>query len=452
MRNSGDGDADDEPIYKALPMPTVARMFKRFLTLVAGVALGAALVESWPRIAAAWNFWPDRGLSRASARVREVMRLVHENHVDPSASAYDRLAREALHGMVESLDAHSEFLEKDSRAGFEEDLSGEFGGVGIQVETRQNRIIVIAPTAGGPGERAGIRRGDEIIGIDGRAAESGGLDGVVSRLRGPPGTRVEVKLLRPATRASLTVTVTREVIRVESVRGARLIGDGVGYLQLTEFTDHTGTQFRGALEELLKQGAHSLVLDLRNNPGGVLEAAVEVAEVFFRKGELVVFTQGRSGRDREELRATTEGAPVLRPMAVLVNSGSASAAEIVAGALKDTGRAVIVGERTFGKGSVQTIFPLDGGEGVRLTTAHYFTPGGEIIHERGVTPHVEVVMTPEEDAVLSRQRARPDLADPVEFKARFGQEPVADRQLETALAMLEGLRLAGGRGSGPVTP
>jgi len=303
---------------------------------------------------------------------------------------------------------------------------------------------------GGPGERAGIQRGDEILSIDGRAAEAGGLDSVVSRLRGPPGTRVEVKLLRPATRANLSVTVTREVIRVESVRGARLLGDGVGYLQVTEFTDHTGAQFRRALEELLTQGAHSLVLDLRNNPGGVLEAAVEVAEVFFRKGELVVYTQGRSARDREELRATTEGAPVLRPMAVLVNAGSASAAEIVAGALKDTGRAVIVGERTFGKGSVQTIFPLDGGEGVRLTTAHYFTPGGETIHERGVTPHAEVVMTPEEDARLARQRARPDLSEPAEFKARFGQEPIADRQLETALAMLEGLRVAGGRSPGPV--
>jgi carboxyl-terminal processing protease len=427
-------------------------MFKRILTLAAGVALGAALVESWPRVAAAWNFWPDRGLSRASSRVREVMRLVHEHHVDPGAAAYDRLAREALHGMVESLDAHSEFLEKDSRAGFEEDLSGEFGGVGIQVETRQNRIIVIAPTAGGPGERAGIQRGDEILSIDGRAAEAGGLDNVVSRLRGAPGTRVEVRLLRPATRANLSVTVTREVIRVESVRGARLIGDGVGYLQVTEFTDHTGTQFRRALEDLLTQGANSLVLDLRNNPGGVLEAAVEVAEVFFRKGELVVYTQGRSARDREDLRATTEGAPVSRPMAVLVNSGSASAAEIVAGALKDTGRAVVVGERTFGKGSVQTIFPLDGGEGVRLTTAHYFTPGGETIHERGVTPHVEVVMTPEEDARLARQRARPDLADPAEFKARFGQEPITDRRPAAAPRASPTPSPVGGRAAGVGTP
>ncbi|MCE2863489.1 MAG: hypothetical protein RIR76_3097 [Verrucomicrobiota bacterium] len=426
-------------------MPTVARMFKRILTLAAGIVLGAALVEAWPRVAAAWNFWPDRELARASSRVREVMRLVHEHHVDQGAAAYDRLAREALHGMVESLDAHSEFLEKDSRAGFEEDLSGEFGGIGIQVETRQNRIVVIAPVAGGPGERAGIQRGDEILSIDGRTAGPGALDGVVGRLRGPPGTRVLVGLVRPATRENLSLTLTRELIRIESVRGARLIAGGVGYVQVTDFTDHTGAQFRRALEDLLARGARSLVIDLRNNPGGVLEAAVEVAEPFFRKGELVVYTQGRSARDRENLLAAAEGEPLALPMAVLVNAGSASAAEIVAGALKDTGRAVVVGERTFGKGSVQTVFPLDGGEGVRLTTAHYFTPGGDTIHERGVTPHVEVVMTPEEDAMLARQRARPDLASPADFKARFGEEPVTDRQLEAALAMLEGLRLFDGR-------
>ena len=422
-------------------MPTVARMFKRILTLAAGIVLGAALVEAWPRVAAAWNFWPDRELARASSRVREVMRLVHEHHVDQGAAAYDRLAREALHGMVESLDAHSEFLEKDSRAGFEEDLSGEFGGIGIQVETRQNRIVVIAPVAGGPGERAGIQRGDEILSIDGRTAGPGALDGVVGRLRGPPGTRVLVGLVRPATRENLSLTLTRELIRIESVRGARLIAGGVGYVQVTDFTDHTGAQFRRALEDLLARGARSLVIDLRNNPGGVLEAAVEVAEPFFRKGELVVYTQGRSARDRENLLAAAEGEPLALPMAVLVNAGSASAAEVVTGALKDTGRAVVVGERSFGKGSVQSVFKLKNGEGLRLTTARYYTPGGVSIHEKGIAPHVEIVMTAEEDRKLGRQRARSDITDPQEFKERFGFERIEDRQLQAALDVLKGVRL-----------
>jgi carboxyl-terminal processing protease len=220
-----------------------------------------------------------------------------------------------------------------------------------------------------------------------------------------------------------------------------VLDDGIGYVQLTEFSDHTAEQFRQALESLLKQGIASLIIDLRNNPGGLLDSAVEVAEPFFRKNELIVYTKGRKPSDREEFRATSAGPPISIPLAVLINAGSASAAEIVTGALKDTGRAIIVGERSFGKGSVQSVFKLERGEGLRLTTARYYTPGGVSIHERGITPHVEVVMTPEEDTKLARQRGRPDLTDSKEIKERFGFEPVADRQLETAIAMLKGVRL-----------
>jgi carboxyl-terminal processing protease len=225
------------------------------------------------------------------------------------------------------------------------------------------------------------------------------------------------------------------------VRGVRVLDDGIGYVQVTEFSEQTGTQFRHALADLLQAGINSLVIDLRNNPGGLLEAAVEVAEPFFGHGELMVYTQGRKPADREEFRCEVNGGPLGLPVAVLINAGSASAAEIVAGALKDAGRAVLVGERSFGKGSVQTVFKLENGEGLRLTTARYFTPSGAMIHERGITAHVEVVMTPDEDAKLAQQRSRSDITDPEEFRARFGFAPVADRQLETALAMLKGARL-----------
>ncbi len=427
-------------------MATFAGMFKRILILASGTLLGLALAVAGGRVAASWSLWPNRELSRNAGYVKEVMRLVNEHYVDPSAVPYDRLAREALHGMVEALDPHSEFLEKDLHQEFEEDITGEFGGIGIQVETRQNRVVVIAPLAGTPGERAGIQRGDEIVRIDGRGVESGeNLDSIVARLRGKPRSIVAIELFRPSTQARLSLTVAREVIKIESVRGVRVMEDGCGYVQLTEFSEHTARQFRRALEDLLRQGVQGLVLDLRNNPGGLLEAAVEVAEPFFRQNELIVYTQGRKPADREEFRAEAEGRPVSLPLAVLINAGSASAAEIVAGALKDAGRAVVVGERSFGKGSVQTIFKLENGEGLRLTTARYFTPSGVSIHEKGITPHVEVVMTPEEDTVLSRQRDRPDLTDPVEFKARFGVAPVVDRQLEAAVAMLRGVRLLGGR-------
>jgi carboxyl-terminal processing protease len=427
-------------------MATVARMFKRILTLAAGVLLGVVLAVGGLRLAAAWNLFPSRELSKTATYVRDVMRLVHENYVDEKAASYEALSRQALHGMIEALDPHSEFLEQKDNAEFEEDLTGEFGGVGVQVETRNNRIVVIAPLVGGPSERAGIQRGDEIVSIDGKPVEtSGDVDGIVSQLRGKPRTRVTVGLFRPAKQQTLTVTLVREIIKIESVRGVKLLDDGIGYVQLTEFSDHTGEQFRRALDQLLLQGANSLIIDLRNNPGGVLDAAVAVAEPFFKKGELIVYTKGRKPEDRENFRSELEGAPVVLPIAVLINEGSASAAEIVTGALKDTARAIVVGERSFGKGSVQSVFKLDRGEGMRLTTARYYTPSGATIHERGITPHVEVVMTAEEDTKLARQRSRADITDPKEFKDRFGFEPIVDRQLDTAIAMLKGVRPFGDR-------
>jgi carboxyl-terminal processing protease len=225
------------------------------------------------------------------------------------------------------------------------------------------------------------------------------------------------------------------------VSAARVLSDGIGYIQLTQFTERTGEEFINALNKLNEQGMSSLVLDLRNNPGGLLDAAVAVAEPFFKKGELIVYTQGRQPADRETFRAEVDEEPLGMPVAVLINAGSASAAEIVAGALKDTGRAVIVGERSFGKGSVQSIFRLKNGEGLRLTTARYYTPSGVTIHEKGVAPNVEVVMTPEDDNKLRLQRARDDVKDPTEFKERFGFEPIEDRQLQAALDVLRGVRL-----------
>ena len=427
-------------------MPTVDGMFKRILTLASGAVLGLAFGVIGLRVAAAWNIWPSRDLSRSSSYVRDVMRLVNEHYVDEKSVAYDALARSALHGMVDTLDPHSEFLEKKENDEFEEDLTGEFGGVGIQVETRNNRIVVIAPLAGTPSERAGIQRGDEIVSIDGKAVEtSGNADSIVSRLRGKPKTKVLVGLFRPSTQETLSLTLVREIIKIESVRSVHIIEDGIGYVQLTEFSDHTAEQFRRALDALVKQGATSLILDLRNNPGGLLDSAVEVAEPFFRKGELIVYTKGRKPSDREEFKASSATPPITLPMAVLINAGSASAAEIVTGALKDTGRAVVVGERSFGKGSVQSVFKLENGEGLRLTTGRYYTPGGATIHEKGITPHVEVVMTPEEDTKLARQRARADLTDPAAFKERFGFDPIVDRQLDTAVAVLKGVRLFGER-------
>jgi carboxyl-terminal processing protease len=247
---------------------------------------------------------------------------------------------------------------------------------------------------------------------------------------------VRLGLLRPVDGARLDFDLVREVIKVISVRGTRVLDGTIGYIKIRDFSEHTGEQFDDALDQLLKKGIDSLIVDLRNNPGGLLDSAVEVAEPFFKKGELIVYTQGRRPADRENFLSETEGDPLKLPMVVLINGDTASAAEIVAGALKDTGRAVIVGERSFGKGSVQSIFKLKNGEGLRLTTAHYFTPSGVKIHGAGIAPQVEVVMTAEEDRRLDAQASRPDITEARDFRERFGYDPVEDRQLDAALDIL----------------
>lgn len=428
-------------IYKTTELATVETMLKRIFSVATGVLLGTAVSLGAARLAFHWGLWPGRDLDRSATYVRDVLQIVNENYVEETPVDYAALTRSALKGVMESLDPHSDFMEANAYRALQEDMSNEFGGIGVQVEMRSGRVVVIAPIAGTPGERAGILRGDQIVSVDGERFDAPSMDAVIGRLRGRPRTQVAVGIHRPDTGTDFTLTLVREVIKLESVSDARLLDHGIGYLRLAQFSERTGAEFAAALERLGKEGMTSLVLDLRNNPGGLLDAAVQVSEPFFAKDELIVYTQGRRESDREEYRSRRSETPVSLPIAVLVNAGSASAAEIVAGALKDTGRAVIVGERSFGKGSVQSIFRLRNGEGLRLTTARYYTPGGVTIHERGVEPHVEVVMTPAEDGKVRLQRARDDIKDPEEFKERFGFEPVIDRQLETALDVLRMARV-----------
>jgi carboxyl-terminal processing protease len=429
-------------IYKQVAMDTLHAMFKRILILAAAAAAGFAACLGAVRHAGSWSLFPNRDLNRSSEYVREVLKTVNENYVDPAAADYDKLARLSIHGMVDSLDPHSEFLESKDNEELEEDLDGEYGGIGVEIELHLGAYCVVAPLPGSPGERAGIRLGDQIVSIDGKpVSHDVPMDKVVDRLRGKAHTHVRVGLLRPSDGSRLNLDLVREVITVESVRGARILDGATGYIQIQEFSDHTGEQFEEALNQLLKRGIDSLIIDLRNNPGGLLDAAVEVAEPFFKKGDLIVYTQGRLPADRENYLSEIDGEPLRIPVAVLINGDTASAAEIVTGALKDAGRAVIVGERTYGKGSVQTIFKLKNGEGLRLTTAHYFTPSGAMINANGVSPQVEVVMTPDEDRKLERQASRPDITDPADFKERFDFAPIEDRQLDAAVDVLRAARI-----------
>jgi len=417
-------------------------MFKRILILTGAAVLGFAACVWSMRVAGSWSLFPNRELDKSSSYLREVLKTVNENYVDPKAASYEALTKNSLHGMVESLDPHSEYLESKDNQELEEDLDGEYGGIGVEVEIHHGAYSVVNPIAGSPGDRAGILLGDEIQTIDGKPVDQNApMDRVVDRLRGKPHTHVRVGLFRPSEKRRFELDLVREVIKVASVRGTRVIeGTSTGYIQITDFSDHTGEQFDDALDSLLKKGIDGLVIDLRNNPGGLLDAAVEVAEPFFKKGALIVYTEGRRPEDKESYYSETEGEPLHLPVAVLINGDSASAAEIVTGALKDSAHAVIVGERSYGKGSVQTIFKLKNGEGLRLTTAHYFTPSGAMINAHGIAPQVEVVMTPEEDREIERQTSRPDITDAAEFRERFDFAPIEDRQLDVAVDVLKAAR------------
>ena len=417
-------------------------MQKGFFTGSSVKLLSIGMVLGVAPIALLWGLFPGREFEKASSSVTDVLKLVNENYVDPQKVTYEQLAHNSIHGMVETLDPHSEFLESKDNKAFEEDLDGQFGGVGIEVELHAGHLIIVAVTPNAPSSKAGLQRGDYITSIDGYTIEgSAKMQEAVGRLRGKPKTNVAVTIFRPKLNKALSLTITREIIKVESVTDAKILDQNIGYLRVTEFSENTGEQFWKTLNKLLEKNIESLVIDLRDNPGGLLDSAVKVAEPFFKKGEMILYTQGRKESDKEQFLSESEGEPLSLPVAILINEGTASAAEIVTGAMKDTGKAVVVGERSFGKGSVQTIIKLNRGEALRLTTAHYYTPSGAIIHQKGISPHVEVVLSSEDDSKVSRQISRSDITDPKEFKEHFGFEPIVDIQLKTALDLLKGVQL-----------
>lgn len=368
----------------------------------------------------------------------QVLRLIKENYVDESDAEYEVLVQEALRSMLRSLDPHSDYLDRQRFNDLQSETQQQYGGVGIQIEAREGRIMVIAPIHGTPAEEAGILSGDQIIRVNDQSTETSTIEEIVSLLRGKPGTTVDMTIRRRDNGDELTFPLRREIIQVDSVVDPMFLDDDVAYLRIAQFGERTGREFAEAFAQLAeKKEPQSLILDLRNNPGGLLTAAVDVASLFFDRNEVVVYTEGRNPEKRHQLLSRTPRTIPDIPIVVLVNKGSASASEIVAGALRDTGRALIVGETTFGKGSVQSILPLRNGDALRLTTALYYTPAGISIHETGIIPDQEVILSTEEQTQLRLQRSRPELAtDEEAFTERFGFAPILDRQLDAALAIL----------------
>ena len=356
----------------------------------------------------------------------EVLSIVQNQYVDEVAPK--ELIYSAIKGTLRGLDPHSSFLDPDSYREMQVETTGSFGGLGIEITLRDDILTVVSPIDGTPAYRAGLQTGDRIVKIDGLSTKDMQLQDAVKRMRGRPGTKVTITVVREGWTEPKDVEIVREQIRVHSVRTADL-GGGVAYVKLRQFQEQTPGDLAAALDKASKAGMKALLLDLRGNPGGLLTAAVEVTEEFVEDGKLVVYTEGRVRNQNMRFSANAKKSYPRLPMVVLVNQGSASASEIVAGALQDWGRAIVVGTQTFGKGSVQTIIPLSDGSGLRLTTAKYFTPKGRSIHGKGITPDI-IVELPKEPATRDRN---PPL-DPMEDLKK-------DIQVQRALDVIKTMRI-----------
>lgn len=375
-----------------------------------------------------------------------VLERVRKDYVDGADLTYRDLVYGALRGMLNTLDPHSEFMEPSKYKDLKDDTEGAFGGLGITVGLRDGRLTVIAPTEDSPAARAGILSGDQIVKIEGRTTEKFSLEDAVKRLRGEPGTEVGITIFRPATGQSRDLRLTRAQIKIDTVKDLEgrkefsLRPDKIGYIRLTQFTEPTESDLEAALRKLSGQGMEALVLDLRGNPGGLLDQAAKVCEKFLPARQTIVTTEGRSPSEKSTYVSSGRGAYPKLPLAVLVNGGSASASEIVAGCFQDLKRAIVIGEQTFGKGSVQKILPMPDGSALRLTTAKYYTPSHRVIHGEGITPDLIVPLSVEEEEAIALRRSASGLEN-LEPAQQEKARTTPDPQLERAFDLLKGITL-----------
>jgi len=361
------------------------------LVLSIGLVLGASLSIGTSVLA-------DRSSEKAAVAAlpledlrtfSEVFGKVKADYVEPVEDK--KLLENAIRGMLSGLDPHSSYLDKDEFKELQEGTTGEFGGLGIEVGMEDGFVKVISPIDDTPASRAGVKAGDLIIKLDETPVKGMSLNDAVKLMRGKPGTSIVLTIVREGAEKPLTLTLVRDVIKVKSVK-SKSLAPGYGYVRISNFQTHTAEDMGKAIDELKKKSGgelKGLVLDLRNNPGGVLNAAVSVSDAFLEKG-LIVYTDGRAADSKLKYSATPNDLLKGAPMVVLINGGSASASEIVAGALQDQKRAILMGTRSFGKGSVQTIFPMSNNTAVKITTARYYTPSGRSIQAEGIEPDVVV--------------------------------------------------------------
>jgi carboxyl-terminal processing protease len=386
----------------------------------------------------------------------EVLSLVQSNYVEDIESK--KLVEGAIKGLLKTLDPHTSYMPAEVYKEMQVETEGQFGGLGIEITVRDDQLTVVSPIEDTPAYRAGLKAGDRILKIDGEPTKEVTLLDAVRKMRGPRGTPVTITIMRDDFDNPKDFTITRDVIKIRSVTSRKLDGN-IGYIRMRNFHKSTAEELEEALRDLEEQKITGLLLDVRNNPGGLLNQAVEVVDKFVGKDQLIVSTQGRVRNQNMRFSSKSDRPHIEYPLVVLVNAGSASASEIVAGALQDHGRAIVLGTQTFGKGSVQTIIPLSDGSGLRLTTARYYTPKGHLIQGKGITPDIVVENKPVEKAEATqsgrkhvREKDLPNALDrlkeeqegkpeqqPTEREAQSSVPgPEEDLQLQRAVELLKG--------------
>ena len=392
----------------------------------------------------------DKSAYKALRTFNEVLDIIEKNYVEPVDT--NDLIKGAINGMVKTLDPHSSYMTAEMYKELEVDTKGSFGGIGIEIAIQNNILTVVSPIEDTPAFKAGIKAGDQIIMIDGQTTKDITITEAVKKLRGEPGTTVRLTIMREQIPKPQEFTLTRDIIKIKSVK-TKVFDQDIAYVRLTAFQERTTEDLKKAVIDLnnRKPPLKGLILDLRNNPGGLLNQAVEVSDVFLKEGT-IVSTRGRTKNMESKAQAKDDGLEPTCPIVVLVNEGTASAAEIVAGALQDTGKALVLGTTTFGKGSVQTIIPLEDGSALKLTTAKYYTPSGRSIQAEGIIPDIvvpflppaETKTTPEERKIRERD-LKGHILTPEEEGAKkkfpisdkLPEELMKDNQLKTAVDILK---------------
>ena len=425
---------------------------RNVLLVLMGLALGVSLTIGQ-------HVFAERGDNNTALPLEElrafteVFANIKNNYVEDATDK--ELLENAIRGMLSGLDPHSSYLDSDAYKELQVGTSGEFGGLGIEVSMEDGFVKVVSPIDDTPAAAAGVNAGDLIIRLDDTPVKGLTLREAVDLMRGKPGSSILLTIVRDGIDKPLKITITRDIIQVKSIKHDNL-DPGFGYIRITQFQSHTGSDLKDAINDLKQDNGgtlNGLILDLRNNPGGVLNAAVEVSDAFLDQG-MIVYTEGRIDDSALKFKATPNDSLNGAPLIVLINSGSASASEIVAGALQDHKRAVIMGSKSFGKGSVQTILPMNNGAALKLTTARYFTPAGRSIQAEGIVPDIpldrinltaanEPEFSPVTEADLAGhlESGQKNKKDDATHKQKAQHRVEQDYQLYEALNLLKGLHI-----------